>query len=147
MAITTLNENEIAALYSVTVELMDKCHLTQDDTTGKYYYMVESRTTEDTQYTCRYDREHHCFTCNCPAGREGRACWHKRAAMASLTLYKQELRNRREAEAREAEAAATYHEEHSAWAAEVAKATAREAKAVRTTRTNAYNRKAFSLLK
>lgn len=145
MATTTLTETEVAALYSVSQAQLDKCHLTEKD--GRYYYVVESQTTEDTQYNCRYNRQHGCFTCDCPAGIEGRACWHKRAAMASLTLYKQEVKARRAAEAKAVESTPEYHEEHSEWTAEVAKANAREAKAVKRYGAKAYEYHTFSLLK
>lgn len=145
MANTTLTETEVAALYSVSQAQLDKCHLTEKD--GRYYYVVESQTTEGVQYDCKYNRQHGCFTCTCKAGIEGRACWHKRAAMASLTLYKQEVKARREAEARKVEATPEYHEEHSEWSAEVAKAAAREAKAVKRYGSRAYEGNTFSLLK
>jgi hypothetical protein len=67
------------------------------------YYLVESATTAGQEYkvsAIRKNGRYH-LVCNCAAGKEGRNCWHRRAATAAETELRQALADQAVAQARE----------------------------------------------
>lgn len=86
---------------TVTQSQLDACERHIDEN-GTVYYTVTSATDPDGFYTVRWNKQYHCPSDNCKAGREGRACWHKRAAIAAEQEYQTSKRVEREADEAEA---------------------------------------------
>lgn len=80
---------------NVSFEQASKVTLIESN--GKHFAKVESQTTAGTEYTVEYNPLFKVLTCNCPAGQEGRGCWHRRATLAQIAIDKMETRKAIEA--------------------------------------------------
>ena len=102
------------------------------------------------EYTVAYDAEHSCLTCTCPAGMNGRTCWHVRAAAAHSAWFAREMRRINQDERETLKNDPTYlaeYREYQAWheaQADAAQAK-RDARAARALQAN--RNKGFQLLK
>jgi hypothetical protein len=86
MTVTTSKASKI-----VTAEQLNKCNRVEDVATGSIFYMIESQTTPSQEYKVEAIQRHghYYVTCTCPAGLNGRDCWHKAAAAAHAAEYKE----------------------------------------------------------
>lgn len=96
MTIATIEE--IASQHNITVEEIALAHRIANN--GKVFYQVESRTDATQEpYKVEWNAEYKRLSCTCKAANDGRACWHRRAALAAEALYKQERHIARQREA------------------------------------------------
>ncbi len=142
MTTTTIDTqiDQIKAEYGVTDEQLSKCNLIQDGSTGRYFYIVESQTTQGTEYTVKFNAHFGKLTCRCKAGNLGIDCWHKRASVADFAIQKLQARARCQREVAAIIATPEFHEEYSDFQLEQAKANVREARAVAKYGDKAYER-------
>lgn len=98
-----LTQEEIAIRYNVTQEQIDACTRVLDGATGEVFFQAKSShyAENNTVYTIRYHREFRRLSCDCPFGKDGGLCQHKRAATAVQYEHKQaeNIAARKEAEA------------------------------------------------
>src|SRR5215472_15872102 len=76
---------------TVTAEQIDACTRVIDEAKREVFYLVQSATSYEVAYQVKYNQDHKCYSCTCPAGNPPtdangcytyapRSCWHIRAA-------------------------------------------------------------------
>jgi uncharacterized Zn finger protein len=80
--------NTTTTTFGVTQEQIDKCDRLVHENTNEVFYLVESQTT-DALYKVTWNTQFHRLQCTCPAGNEGRGCWHKRAVLAHCRQFRE----------------------------------------------------------
>ena len=112
------SQAEALHVYSVTLEQLDAATMIVDEKTQRAFYLVKSASDPEKEYRVTYNTAFSILQCTCPAGSEGRGCWHKRAALADWSLYRMEQRRARLAEQAAIEATPEYQEAQREIAAE-----------------------------
>lgn len=99
-----------------TQEQIDRCERIVDLAANQVFYQVQSESSDEL-YKVSYDREHHCFRCTCPSGKEGfrnchfnPTCKHCRWSVAAEKEY-QDLRAAERLAAKRIEATPQYRYE------------------------------------
>jgi hypothetical protein len=91
----------ITKQFRVTGEQIDACQRFTCEATDEVFYIVRSASRPDREYKVTWNKQYQVVQCDprCEASQNGQNCWHRRAVMASESLYRQQKRD--EAEARQ----------------------------------------------
>jgi hypothetical protein len=89
----------------VSAEDLNRCNRVEDCATGTIFYQISSRTTPGVEYKVEAIFKNGAWhvVCNCAAGNEARACWHKAAAAAHAAEYKALIKAAAQAQAKKDE--------------------------------------------